>query len=91
MNFGCVGLGLDAGQCQWAMSGSCTLGTLGYRLWLKILDTIGSLQWQTVGEPYTPYQETVPPLQAEEGGGTNLKRTNPENNSRQHFSSLQLA
>jgi hypothetical protein len=27
-----------------------------------------SLQWQTAGEPYTSYQETVPPLQAKEGG-----------------------
>jgi hypothetical protein len=26
---------------------------------------ISSLQWQTAGEPYTLYQETPPPLQAE--------------------------
>jgi hypothetical protein len=41
---------------------------MGCRLWLKILDTIGSLQQQTAGEPYTPYQEAAPPLQAKEGG-----------------------
>jgi hypothetical protein len=34
----------------------------------KTLDMIGSLQWQTAGEPYTPYQEIAPPLQAEEEG-----------------------
>jgi hypothetical protein len=28
----------------------------------KTLDTIGSLQWQMAGEPYTPYQGTTPPL-----------------------------
>jgi hypothetical protein len=27
---------------------------------LEILDTAGSLQWQTVGEPYTPHQENGP-------------------------------
>jgi hypothetical protein len=35
---------------------------------LKILDTIGSLQWQTTGEQYTPYQETTQPLHVEEEG-----------------------
>jgi hypothetical protein len=62
---------------------------MGCRLCPKILDTIGSLQQQTAGEPYTPYQEAAPPLQAEEGG-TNLKRTNPGNDSRHHFSTLRL-
>jgi hypothetical protein len=28
----------------------------------NFLDTIGSLQWQTAGEPNTPYQETTPHL-----------------------------
>jgi hypothetical protein len=41
---------------------------MGHRLRPKILDTIGSLQRQTAGEPYTPYQKTTPPLQDEEEG-----------------------
>jgi hypothetical protein len=45
-----------------------TSGTVGRQLWLKILDTIDSLQWQTTGESYTPYQEMTPPFQAEEEG-----------------------
>jgi hypothetical protein len=32
----------------------------------KLLYMIGSLQRHTTGEPYTPYRETTPPLQAEE-------------------------
>jgi hypothetical protein len=32
----------------------------------KLLDTIGSLQRHTIGEPYTLYRETTPPLQAED-------------------------
>jgi hypothetical protein len=35
---------------------------------LKILDTIGSLQWHTAGEPYTSYQKIAPSFQAEEEG-----------------------
>jgi hypothetical protein len=31
-----------------------------------LLDRIGSLQRHTAGEPYTLYQRTTPPLQAEE-------------------------
>jgi hypothetical protein len=42
------------------------------------------------GEPYTPYQEMAPPLQAE-AGGTNLKRTNLGNDPHDHFSTLRLA
>jgi hypothetical protein len=38
------------------VSGSTTLGIAGRWLQSKILDTIGSLQRQTVGEPYTSYQ-----------------------------------
>jgi hypothetical protein len=34
----------------------------------KILVTIGSLQRQMAGEPYTPYQEMPPPFQAKEQG-----------------------
>jgi hypothetical protein len=34
----------------------------------KLLDTIDSLQWHMAKEPYTPYLETTPPLQAEEVG-----------------------
>jgi hypothetical protein len=34
----------------------------------KTLDTISYLQRQMTGEPYTPYQETAPLLQVEEGG-----------------------
>jgi hypothetical protein len=34
----------------------------------KLLSTVGSLQRQMAGEPYTPYQETTPSLQAEEMG-----------------------
>jgi hypothetical protein len=37
------------------LSGSTTLGTIGRRLWPKILDMTDSLQRQTVGEPYAPY------------------------------------
>jgi hypothetical protein len=56
------------------------------------MDTIGYLQQQTVGKPYTPYQKMAPPLQAEEGGGTtNLKKINPDNDLQHHFSALQLA
>jgi hypothetical protein len=40
---------------------------MGHRLRLKILDTIGSLQWQMATKPYTPYQEMALPHQAEEG------------------------
>jgi hypothetical protein len=43
-----------------ATVGVDTLGIAGYRLRAKILDTIGSLQRQTVGEPYNPYQEGDP-------------------------------
>jgi hypothetical protein len=42
------------------------LRTTGYGP--KLLDMIGSLQQHTTEEPYTPYQETTPPLQAEEAG-----------------------
>jgi hypothetical protein len=35
---------------------------------LKIVDTIGSIQRQMAGEPNILYQETTPPLQAEEMG-----------------------
>jgi hypothetical protein len=45
------------------------MGIMGHRLRPKILDMIGSLQWQMIEEPYIPYQEMAPPLQAEEGGG----------------------
>jgi hypothetical protein len=38
------------------LSRSSSLGTTGYRLWPKILDTIGSLQQQMAGEPYTSYR-----------------------------------
>jgi hypothetical protein len=41
---------------------------MGRRLQPKILDTIDSLQWQTAGEPYTPYKKMAPALQAEEEG-----------------------
>jgi hypothetical protein len=34
----------------------------------KLLNTIGSLQRHMAGEPYTSYQGTTPPLQAEEAG-----------------------
>jgi hypothetical protein len=34
----------------------------------KLLNMIGSLQRHTAGEPYTSYQGTTPPLQAEEAG-----------------------
>jgi hypothetical protein len=34
----------------------------------NLLNMVGSLQRQMAGEPYTPYQETTPPLQAEEMG-----------------------
>jgi hypothetical protein len=37
-------------------SGSCTPGTKGSRLQPKNLDTTSSLQWQTMGEPSTPYE-----------------------------------
>jgi hypothetical protein len=57
----------------------------------KILDMIDFLQRQTAREPYTPYQETAPPLQDEEGGSTNLKKTNPESDPWHHFSTLRLA
>jgi hypothetical protein len=45
-----------------------TLGTTYNCLWPKILDAIGSLQWQIVRESYTLYQKMAPPLQAEEDG-----------------------
>jgi hypothetical protein len=45
-----------------------TESTAGHRIRSKILDTIGSLQRQTAGEQYTPYQEIAPPLQAEYEG-----------------------
>jgi hypothetical protein len=32
---------------------------------------IGSLQWNTAGEPHTPYQEVTLPLQVEEMGPPN--------------------
>jgi hypothetical protein len=35
--------------------GSCTLGTVGHRLWPKSLDMTGSLQQQTAKESFTPY------------------------------------
>jgi hypothetical protein len=38
------------------LSGSSTPGTVGHRLRHKILDTASFLQWQTAGEPYTPYR-----------------------------------
>jgi hypothetical protein len=38
------------------LSGSSTLGTMAHQIWPKILDTTGSLQGQTAGESYTPYQ-----------------------------------
>jgi hypothetical protein len=41
---------------QSTLSGSCTPDIMGRRLWPKNLDTTGSLQWQTTGEPCTPYQ-----------------------------------
>jgi hypothetical protein len=44
------------------LSGSSTLGTVGHQLQPKILDMTGPLQWQTAGKPYTPYQDTNPPL-----------------------------
>jgi hypothetical protein len=50
------------------LSGYYTPGTVGRQLRSKILDMNGSLQRQMAGEPYTPYQETTPPLQAEEEG-----------------------
>jgi hypothetical protein len=34
----------------------------------KLLDPISSLQRHMAGEPYTPYEETTPPLQVEEVG-----------------------
>jgi hypothetical protein len=34
----------------------------------KHSNTVGSLQWQMAGEPYTPYQEITPPLRAKEIG-----------------------
>jgi hypothetical protein len=39
----------------------------------KILNMISSLESQMTGEPNTPYQETTPPLQAEEMGPQTLK------------------
>jgi hypothetical protein len=38
------------------LSGSCTPGTVGHQLQPINLDTVGSLQWQVAGEPYTPYR-----------------------------------
>jgi hypothetical protein len=37
----------------------------------KLQDTTGSLQWNTAGGPYTPYQEVTLPLEAEEMGPSN--------------------
>jgi hypothetical protein len=70
MIFKIVALLLRLGSfMECTVSGSCTAGTVVRQLRPKILDTIGSLQRQMAGEPYTPYQETTPPLQAEEGEG----------------------
>jgi hypothetical protein len=60
-------------------------------LWPKILDTTGSLQWQTAGELYIPYQENDSTTSGWRGEATNLKRTNPRSNLRHHFSTLWLA
>jgi hypothetical protein len=49
------------------------MGIMGHRLRPKILDMIGSLQWQMIEEPYIPYQKMAPPLQAEEGGPCNTQ------------------
>jgi hypothetical protein len=38
------------------LSGSCTPGTTGHQLWPINQDMIGFVQWQMVGEHYTPYQ-----------------------------------
>jgi hypothetical protein len=51
----------------------CCWGNLPWVPWAsgyspKLLDMIGSLPQLTAGDPYTPYQETTPPLQAEEMG-----------------------
>jgi hypothetical protein len=61
------------------LSGSSTPGIAGSRLWPKILDTIGSLQQQTAGEPYTPYQ-IRPHHSWLKRRATNLKRTKPVSN-----------
>jgi hypothetical protein len=53
--------------------GKYTPGTMGRQLRHKTLNTISSLQWQTAEEPYTPYQEMAPPLQAEEEGPPTTK------------------
>jgi hypothetical protein len=39
----------------------------------KLLNTVGSLQRQMVAESYTPFQETTPPLEAEEMGQQSKK------------------
>jgi hypothetical protein len=41
-------------------------GAAGYRP--KLLDMIDSRKRHTAREPYNPYQETTPPLQAKEAG-----------------------
>jgi hypothetical protein len=42
--------------------------TMGHLLCPVGADKIDSFQWQTAGEPYTPYCIKAPPLQAEEEG-----------------------
>jgi hypothetical protein len=70
------------------LSGSCTLGTVGHRLRPKILETTGSLQWQTAEEPYTscriwPHHSRLKRREHQP------KKTNPGSNPRLHFSTLQ--
>jgi hypothetical protein len=51
--------------------------TTGHRLRPKISDTIGSLQRQMAGEPYTPYRLKASSHQAEEMGSWPLKKLIP--------------
>jgi hypothetical protein len=63
---------------------------MGHRLQPKILATTGSLQWETVGEPYTPYR-IWPHHSGLKRRGTNLKRSNFGSSPCLHFSTLRWA
>jgi hypothetical protein len=64
-------------KAQGLLSGSSTPGTAGRWLRLKILDTTGSVQWQTTGEPYSLYRIWSHHSWLKRGA-TNLKRTKLE-------------
>jgi hypothetical protein len=55
-------------SCVWSLVKVKYPSTVG--CWLQPLgtDMVDSLQLQTAGETYTPYQRKAPPLQAEEEG-----------------------